>query len=61
LRWETFLDTEIEINKREEDETKRLNEGDGWLEKHKNSFGLSILSFVVSSGAMAIGFLVSVK
>ena len=61
LRWETFLDTEKEKDVRDEDETKYLNEGKGWLERHKKSFGISIFCFVISSGAIAIGFLLSVN
>jgi len=63
LRWETFLDTEREKTekekyKKENDEANYLNKGNRWLKKHKNSFGLSIVSFGISSGAMALGFLV---
>lgn len=55
LRWEAFLDG------KPNDETNYLNKADGWLERHRNSFGLSIVLFLVSSGAMAYGFLASVK
>jgi hypothetical protein len=61
LRWETFLDTEKEKTERDKAETNYLNEGDRWLKKHKITFLLSILSFVISSGVMAFGFLASVN
>jgi hypothetical protein len=61
LRWEVSLDIDREKTERDEAEADFLKAGDGWLGRHRNSFGFSILWFVLSSGAMAFGFLMGVK
>ena len=86
LKWETFLDTNMEDTEEEETDARKdepprtqeqkiadwkknkknaekrfFEEGEVWLGKHRRSFALSILSFIVASGAMAIGLALSVE
>jgi hypothetical protein len=55
LRWEAFLDGN------NNGATDFLNAGNSWLDRHRNSFGLSILLFLLSSLAIAYGFFASAK
>lgn len=86
LKWETFLDTNMEDTEEEETDARKdeppktqeqkiadwkknkknaqkrfFEEGEVWLGKHRRSFALSILSFIVASGVMAIGLALSVQ
>jgi hypothetical protein len=61
LRWETFLDYDMDPKKRKLAEDTYLNEGDRWLRRHRNSFTTSILLFFISSLVMAFGYFVSAK
>ena len=55
LRWEAFLEGNAA------DEATYLAAGNSWLGRHRNSFGLSILVFLLSSLAIAFGFFASAK
>jgi hypothetical protein len=55
LRWEALLDGNAA------GEAAYLAAGNSWLGRHRNSFGLSIVLFLLSSLVIAFGFFTSAK